>query len=164
MENINLINDIRNDALILMKSRPDISYLEAWSLAKKNLIGDNKAIDFEFQPFKLDLDLDNNQSITDENNDRVTFSDDSEEYYLKCAKEELSDIMTVSDYNLDQLKAYVIAHRMGADVSKFANTKYNAEQINFLAVLLSSGNDISRYLDNYTFDPKKEILNFADVE
>lgn len=42
IQTIGLIDNIRKDAKILMESRPNISYLEAYELARQNLIGSEK--------------------------------------------------------------------------------------------------------------------------
>lgn len=161
IQNVELIDDVRKDALILMKSRPEISYLEAFALARQNLIGEKNITDFSFKPFTVSLELDGKETETTSLDDSIILEDASASYYQKYANQELSSIIKVDDYNIDQLKAYVIAHKMGVDISKFASELYNASQINFLAVMLASGKSIDKYLTNYNFDPKVEFVNLA---
>ena len=162
--NVKLIDDIRKDALILMKSRPDLDYLEAFKLASENLIGDTKVTEFEAKPFTYTSDLegyDNVEQPEVAEKEEVMF-ESNDNYYKDVATKELSHILNIDDYNNDQLKAYVIAHRMGVDISKFASELYSPEQVNFLAVMISSGADISDYLNNYNFNPVEEFSKIAD--
>ena len=47
---------------------------------------------------------------------------------------------------------------MGADLKKFISNIYSPEQINFIAILQVTGEDISRYINNSNFDINDETL------
>ena len=164
--NVKLIDDIRKDALILMQARPGLDYLEAFKLASENLIGETKVTDFEAKPFTYTSELEGYEKHdvveAKEGEKTEVMFDSNENYYKDLATKELSSVLNIDDYNNDQLKAYVIAHRMGVDISKFASELYSPEQINFLAVMLASGADISDYLNNYHFNPVEEFTKIAD--
>ncbi len=162
VQNIELIDDVRKDALILMKSRPNISYLEAYALARENLIGEKKITEFNFKPFTVSVELDGKVSENTVTNEEIV-EDSSATYYHEYAKKEFGNILKISDYTTDQLKAYVIAHKMGVDISKFASELYNPDQINFLAVMLASGKNIDKYLNDYNFVPKDEFLKIDEL-
>ncbi len=166
IENVELIDNIRNDALILMASRPNLSYPEAYSLARQNLIGDEKVTDITFKPFTVDINLNDKQQeeTFNESADEEIIEDTTISYYKQYAKDNLKGIINIDDYQDEQIKAYVIAHKMGVDISKFASELYDASQINFLAVMLASGKNIEAYLNNYNFDPKEELLKMADAK
>ncbi len=154
IQNVELIDDVRKDALLLMKSRPNIDYGEAFELARQNLIGEGKITEFTSKPFTVDIELDNDKS------DLFT---DGSHYYVQYAKDNFADILNPDEFTIDQLKAYVVAHRMGVDLKLLVDKNYNAEQINYLAVLLASGKSIDKYRNNYTFDPKEEFVKIADM-
>lgn len=169
IQNVELIDDIRKDALLLMKSRPEISYLEAFSLAKENLIGGSKITEFTFQPFNVDIQVENNNVIAESNNETPSgsqnnnFQDEDleKEFYMQEASS-ISSLIDLDKFNSEQIKAYLIAHRMGVDITKFADANYSKEQIDFLAVLLASDLPIDKYLNNYEFDPKEEFTLVAN--
>lgn len=166
IETIELIDDIRKDALILMSSRPNLSYLDAYNLARENLIGKEKVTDFKFQPFtvKINTDEKKQKETFALEDDEEAITDASSSYYEEYAEKELSGIINIKDYTLDQIKAYVVAHKMGVDISLYASELYNVEQINFLAVMLASGKSIDQYLNDYNFVPKDEFAKMANEE
>lgn len=162
IENVELIDDVRKDALILMKSRPELGYLEAFELAKNNLIGKNRITDYQFKPFTVSIETNNKEKKEEQKDIALEIKDDaSSPYYIDYAINNLSAFLNIKDYHVDQIKAYVIAHKMGVDISKFVNNKYNVEQINFLAVMSASGKDISMYLNNYDFVPQEEFAKIG---
>ena len=163
--NVKLVDDIRKDALLLMKSRPDLDYLEAFKLASENLVGDATVTEFEAKPFTYTVDLDGYDDVEnkDLDEDENVIFESNDNYYRDVAINELSSVLNIDDYTNDQLKAYVVAHKMGVDVSTFASELYSPEQVNFLAVMSASGADISKYLNNYNFNPVEEFATIADI-
>lgn len=171
IQNIELVDDIRKDALLLMKSRPELSYLEAFMLAKDNLIGQAKITEFEFQPFNVDIQIDSKNNEIDSNHvstNQETSSqtanpvvDDVEKEFYKNEASVISGLIDLDKYNTEQIKSYLIAHRMGVDITKIADVNYSKVQIDFLAVLLASGLPIDKYINNYEFDPKEEFTLVA---
>lgn len=156
IENVTLIDDIRKDALLLMQSR-GISYDEAFDLARQNLIGKSNVTEFETKKFDIDVDdeLIEKEDIFEEIKD---VEDSSIPYYLEIVEKELKGIVDPKEYNNDQIKAIVVAHQMGADLKSFISNIYSPEQINFIALLQVTGEDISRYKNNNNFDVNDEIL------
>lgn len=158
IQNVELVDDIRKDALLLMKSRPELSYLEAFMLAKDNLIGKSKITEFEFQPFTVDVQVEtNNKNVENKVQEEV----DPEKEFYKVEASAISNLIDLDKYTTEQIKSYLIAHRMGVDITKFANTNYSKEQIDFLAVLVASNLPIEKYLNNFEFDPKEEFTLVA---
>ncbi len=156
IQNVELVDDIRKDALLLMKSRPELSYLEAFMLAKENLIGSSKITEYEFSPFMVDIQVDN-ASKNRATNEEVEQREDTEKEFYKAEASAISGLIDLDKYTTEQIKSYLIAYRMGVDITKFASVNYSKEQIDFIAVLLASNLPIDKYINNYTFDPKEEF-------
>ncbi|MCM1053868.1 MAG: hypothetical protein NC483_07850 [Ruminococcus sp.] len=160
IKTMELIDGIRHDALILMNSRGDLTYPEAYDLARQNLIGDNAITDFQFKPLSISLELPNEKkdiNVTGNSELRgVTYMDDS--------IREIENIIDVTNYSQAQLKQYVIAHKMGVDISKFASELFSPEQVKFLSVMLASGRNIDKYLDDYNFDPATAFGDMTERE
>lgn len=182
IKNIELIDDVRNDALLLMKKNPDMSYEEAFDKAKKNLIGDEQINEFEFQPFEVDIDVDllNSEETTtsnDEQSDDIDLTDEEkddlevlqklemlDEDFYGNIKNQLSDRINVDEFNDEQLEQLYIASRMGVDITKIANNKFSSIQIKFLAVMLASGKNVDSYLLDYNFDPTEAFTEIIELE
>ena len=141
-KNLELRDNIRNDALLLMKDK-NISYEEAYEEAKQKLIGDQNINEFEFKPLTTVNLLD------------ATEDDNS---YLEKLKDKLKDVIKVDLFNEEQLEEYVISKEMGVDISKFADPGYNPNQIKYLSMQILIGKSIEKYQGNYEFDPEKEIV------
>jgi len=140
-KNLELRDNIRNDALLLMKDK-NISYEEAYEEAKQKLIGNQNINEFEFKP------------LTTVNSLEATEDDNS---YLRELKNKLNDVINVELFNEEQLEEYAISKEMGVDISKFADPGYNPDQIKYLSMQILIGKSIEKYHGNYEFDPEKEI-------
>lgn len=159
IKTMELIDGIRHDALILMNSRPGLSYTEAYDLARQNLIGDNNITDFQFKPLSISLEI----TDTKKNIDGDSTFESSNLTYMDESIKEISRIIDVANYDQAQLKQYVVAHKMGVDISKFASELYSPEQIKFLSIMLASGRNVDKYLDDYNFDPAIAFVEIADI-
>lgn len=146
---IKLYDDIRNDALILMKENPSLKYQDAFKQAKESLIGNINIKDFEFKPFTIELDSSLNKNSSEELID--------EEDYFTYLKKQLKDYINVDEFTEEQLKAYNIAVQMNVDITKFADKNFSPKQIEALCLLSASGRNIDKYIHNYDFEPTKVI-------
>lgn len=124
-----------------------------------------KITEFSQPPLSVVMNIDGKKQTSESesniNKNDTIFENDSDSYYRAEAEKELKGKLNIADYTTDQLKAYVVAHKMGVDVSKFASELYSVEQINFLAMLVTMGKDISKYIDNYNFDAGAEFVKMA---
>lgn len=156
IKNIELYDDIRNDALILMGENPNLQYQEAFKQAKENLIGDINICDFEFKPFNVEIDseLNNIASRVDSNKD---------DYYTSV-RNKLAEYINVEEFTEAQLEEYNIAIQMGVDITKFADNNFSPSQIKTLCLLVASGKDIDKYRYDYDFDPKKIVEEMIAIE
>lgn len=151
IKNLELRDNIRNDALIIMKNNPDLSYEDAYEQAKENLIGNQSIIDFEFKP----LTTVNNMNITEEQSIQTT----TDNPYLDDIKNRLKNDIDVEKFSEEQLEEYNISKEMGIEISSFADPGYNPEQIKYLSTQILVGKPINQYIGNYTFDPDREIIS-----
>lgn len=192
IKNIELIDNIRTDALILMKNNPNMSYEEAYEKAKQNLIGDEKINSFEFKPFEVEVDesLISNQQPVEEsketkientevkeeiNNDNISEEEKKDleilkelesldvDYYENIRKQ-LSDIIDVTKFDNDQIEQLYIGQKMGVDITKIFNNKLTSQQIKFLCVMLATGRDITNYVINPDFDVEEAFAEIANQE
>lgn len=153
---IELIDDIRNDALILMKENPNLKYQEAFKLAKEELIGKSSIYDFKFKPFTIEYD--------DSLNKKADSKKDEEGDYFLDVKNRLSKYINVEDYSTEQLKEYNIALQMGVDITKIADNKFSPKQLKVLCLLLASGKSIEDYRYNYDFNPSDVMVEMVNKE
>lgn len=185
IKNVELIDDVRNDALILMRENSNISYEEAFEKAKVNLIGDEKISEFKFQPFEVEIDedllknsLNNEKSASSEQpSEQIELTDEQKEDlevlekldgldtdFYENIRNQLKDIINVSEFNDDQLEQLYIGSRMGVDITKIANNKFQPAQIKFLCVMMASGKNIDVYTTDYNFDPEQAFVEIAQQE
>lgn len=140
MDRLELIDDIRNYALNLMKKDPNLDYAEATKQAKLEIIGyDIKITDYNEEKVKVE-----NEIIED-----ISYKD--------LAFKELGDMIKTDLYSDLQLKEIVIAKRMGVNVESFINIFFTPEQIRFITFIAIAKQDITPYTTNLTFDPKEEM-------
>lgn len=149
IKNVELLDNIRTDALILMKQNPSISYSDAYNKAKEALINNQKITEYEYKPFTVD--------ISDELLDKKVKNVSEEEYYSDI-KNLLKDKVNISDFSNEQLKQLAIATKMEIDIQKIADKNYSPEQMRVLAALLSSGVNVDKYLGDYSFKPSDIFL------
>lgn len=81
--------------------------------------------------------------------------------YKQIAKEELPQSIKVELYSDAQLKEIIIAHRMGVDVASFVNIFFTPEQLEYITLISAIGMDITPYITDLKFDPKKERENLG---
>lgn len=160
IKTMELIDGIRHDALILMDSRKDLTYPEAYDLARQNLIGDSVITDFQFKPLSISLEIPNEKKEIKVTSD----ADLMGATYMDESIRDIEKIINIENYSQAQLKQYVIAHKMGVDISKFASELFSPEQVKFLSVMLASGRNIDQYLDDYNFDPALAFVDMAERE
>ena len=152
---IELYDDIRNDAIILMKENPNLKYSEAFSMAKEELIGNTKISDFEFKPFNVEID-DNLNKVASKKEEKVKNEKvETEDDYYTSVKKKLSEYINVDDFSDEQIDEFNIALQMGVDITKYADNKFSPKQLKTLCLLVASGKDIDNYRYDYNFDPTK---------
>ena len=169
--NIELVDDIRSVALNLMKEKPELSYADAYEMARKNLIGETKVTDYVAPPLKVVYKNENGEEVVlyeempsiaemepikEHRSDG--YSAEVTNYYEQYVKDNLPTIDPYQ-YTIDQLKSLVVAHKMEVDINLLADPNYSPKQIDFLAIMAASGRDIKKYKGNYTFDPTVEFGN-----
>lgn len=149
-KNVELIDDIRNDALILMSHDPNLSYLEAYNKAMKELIGDKNILSADLSEFDINISA---NLIKSKNNNK--------DLYLEQLKDMLSEDIDVSMFDKQQLRELSMGKKIGIDIKQIADNNYNPSQIKCLCIMLSMGKDIDEYKGNYTFDPLEVFKNIA---
>jgi len=149
MERLEMMDDVRKYANLLMISDPNLQYNEATNRAKKELFGRD-----------LDLVRYNEKEAQKENKVEV----DDTVSYVELASRELSKDIRVELYSEEQLKEIIIAKRMGVNVEDFINIFYTPLQIRVITMASSLGRDITPYVTNLYFDPEEEMekLKHAD--
>lgn len=148
-DKVQLIDDIRKDALILMQSR-DIPYEEAYEICRENLVNSTKVTEFEAQPLSVEIGDIIPSKINQESSSKTL-----EEIIYNTLK----DTINMEEYTSEQLEEYYIAFKMGVDINKFIRKEWNPAQIRFLSIMLASGLDIKDYVNDINFDAEKA---FAD--
>ena len=144
---IELYDDIRNDALILMRKNSNLKYQEAFKQAKEALIGDINIRDFEFKPFSVEVE----PSLNKNGSENII----EEEDYFTYLKKQLKEYINVDEFTEEQLKEYNIAIQMNVDITKFADKRFSPKQIKTLCLLSASGKNIDKYIHEYDFEPTK---------
>ncbi len=151
LRNLELIDDIRTDAKILIENNPELSYYDAYEQAKKALIGDENIIEYDYTSF-IDKSSFSENSLEDEENG-----------FYDNLKKNLKDKIDVEQYSNEQLEQYMISTTMGLDISTFANPIFTPEQIKFLSIALVSGEDITRFLNKPNFNAEEEMKALQDI-
>lgn len=155
-KNLELIDDIRTDALILMKQNPDLNYLDAYEQARKELIGDESIINYVYEEFSDNM-------VIGKDNIELEKKDKEDDYY-ETLKAELKDLIDVDNYSEEQLIQYMIGKTMGLDINRFANPVFTPDQIKFLCIALVSGENIDRFIKNPSFDADSEMRLLQKME
>ena len=181
IKNVELIDDVRNDALIIMKNNPEMQYDEAYEKAKQNLIGDENIKEFEFRPFQVEIDDEllsssNEENLSDDSN-QIELSDEAKENielynklepladdFYSSIREQLKDLINVSEFDDNQIEQLYIGLRMGIDIKKIANNKFSSSQLKFLCVMLASGNNVDKYIEDVNFNPALAFAEMAQQE
>ena len=149
-KNLELRDNILNDALKLMEENSNLSYEDAYEQAKQNLIGNQEINSFVFKPLTTSINMSSKkeEQVKEENDDP----------YIKDIKNRLKDDIDVEKFTEEQLEEYIISKEMGLNITKFADPGYNPEQIKYLSMQVLVGKPIDKYVGNYTFDPEREIV------
>lgn len=145
IKNIELLDNIRTDALLLMKENPNLDYLEAYKIAKEQLISDSKITEYVDKPFSVEIQDELLNFNEKSKSDNLSYDDE--------IKELLKDKIDISGFTNEQLKQLAISTKMEIDITKIADKKYSPEQIKVLAVMMSIGKNIDKYIGNYDFKP-----------
>ena len=132
MERLKLIDDIRTQALALMAEDTNLTYDVASMKAKNELVGEDTITKYH-------------QGI------------DMKDTIMDIAKKELGEDIRVDLYQEAQLKEMIVANRLGVDVDSFVSIFLTPEQIHFITLVALKGDDISRYMLDFQFDPKEEM-------
>jgi len=149
-KNLELRDNILNDALKLMEENPNLSYDAAYEQAKQNLIGNQEINSFVFKPLTTSINISSNS--------KEQIKEDVEDPYLEDIKKRLKDDIDVEKYTEEQLEEYIISKEMGLDITKFADPGYNPDQIKYISMQVLVGKPIDKFIGNYTFDPEREIV------
>ena len=160
IKNLELIDDIRRDAIIFMEQDSSLDYIKATNKARENLIGNQKITSVDLKPFTVNID--DSLTVNDNIND-ISKPHEEEDLYLKELKEKLKGIINVDIYDKEQLRQILIGKEMGINIDtlkKIADNKYSYEQIRYLCVMSTCGMDISKYIGDYDFNP---LQAFAEL-
>ena len=144
MDRLEMIDDIRKYANLLMLSNPNINYAEATKKAKISLFG--REINF----------LQSNVAEKNQNIEEFALS------YIDIARRELDGDFRLDLYTEEQLKEIIIAKRMGIAVEEFMNIFYTPLQIRTITLAASLGRDIKPYTTNLYFDPEVEMRKLEE--
>jgi hypothetical protein len=161
IKNIELIDDVRTDALILMKNDPSLTYDQAYIQAKQKLIGDENINSFEFKPFEVELDssLVNETPKTEETgNEPVEEKVETKEEAIATLDE---NIIPTDDMSEEEVKdaEEVLKQLEGLDTDYYGSirnqlsgiidvSKFNDDQIEQLYVGHKMGVDITKIFNN----------------
>lgn len=140
MDRLKLIDDIRKKALDYMEADSNLTYDVASSKAKKELTGENVSITKYHQGI------------------------DMKDTILEIAKRELGEDIRVELYQEEQLKEMIVANRLGVDVGSFVSIFLTPEQIHFITLATLKGEDVTRYMLDFQFDPEEEMNKLMSEE
>ncbi len=140
MERLKLIDDIRTQALSMMKEDANLSYEDASKKARMELTGEDTLITRYHQGIEM------------------------KKSYLEIAKKEISSNIRVDLYQEDQLKEMIVASRLGVDLEEFINIFLTPDQIHFITLASLKGEDVTKYVMNLYFDPKEEMERLMSEE
>lgn len=160
-KNLELRDGILRDARIIMNNNPNISYEEAFNMAKKELIGDYDILSLDVKNFDINIDdnllKNNTDNVLKDDNENIpnnTLSEVDKELYNP-----IMDKIDITKYDKAQLKQYLIGDNMGVDITLFANPNFSPKQIKFLCVMMTAGKDVDQLFTNYDFDPNEVFAN-----
>ena len=140
MDRLEMIDDIRKYANLLMLSDPSLDYAAASKKAKVELFG---------QDLNVPRYVEEETAIENETTENVS--------YGEIASRELANTIRVELYTEEQLKEIIIAKRMGVNVDEFINIFYTPMQIRVITMASALGKDITPYTTNLYFDPEEEM-------
>ena len=144
MDRLEMIDDIRKYANLLMLQESGLNYADATKKAKIDLFGS---------------ELNFLKHTQEENGIEIEDSDIS---YIEIANRELAGKIRVDLYTEEQLKEIIIAKRMGVDVESFINIFYTPMQIRVITLAAALDRDITPYTTNLYFDPKTEMKKLEE--
>lgn len=140
MQRLEMIDDIRKYANLLMLEDPTLDYAKATDRAKVEIFGENLNVP-KYAITSKSVEVDSKVKKT----------------IKEIAAEETGGAIRVELYTDEQLKEIIIAKRMGVQVEEFINIFYTPEQIRVITLAYSMGKDITSYANNLYFDPKSEM-------
>lgn len=140
MQRLEMIDDIRKYANLLMLEDPTLDYAKATDRAKVEIFGENLNVP-KYTITSKSVEVDSKVKKT----------------IKEIAAEETGGAIRVELYTDEQLKEIIIAKRMGVQVEEFINIFYTPEQIRVITLAYSMGKDITSYANNLYFDPKSEM-------
>lgn len=158
IKNIELIDDVRNDALILMRNNPDLTYEQAYTQAKEKLIGNESIGSFEFKPFEVEVD----SNLVNEENSDLKNDTETLENAIETLNANSLPVDEISDEKLkEEIKDNQEALQLleGLDTDYYGNirnqltniidvTKFNDDQIEQLYIGYKMGVDITKIFNN----------------
>lgn len=145
MQRLEMIDDIRKYANLLMLEDPTLNYAEATARAKQEIFGQDLNVPkYTLTSKSVEVEVKAKKSLKD------------------IAREETGGAIRVELYTEEQLKEVIIAKRMGVQVEEFINIFYTPEQIRVITLAYSMGKDITSYANNLYFDPKSEMRKLEE--
>lgn len=147
MDRLEMIDDIRKYANLLMLNNPDLDYAEATKKAKLDLFG---------KELNVTRYIEEEQQVESETVENIS--------YEEIATRELAGSIRVELYTEEQLKEIIIAKRMGVAVEEFINIFYTPLQIRVITMTAALGRDITPYTNNLYFDPEEEMKKLEETE
>ena len=146
MERLQMLDDVRNYANLLMQQDNSLNYAEATKKAKLELFGTE---------LNITSYVEEEEIITKEIEETVT--------YTAIAEKELGDKIRIGLYTEEQLKEILIAKRMGVPVEEFVNIFYTPKQLRVITMASSLGQDIKPYTTNLYFDADEEMAKLQGL-
>lgn len=145
MQRLEMIDDIRKYANLLMLEDPTLDYAKATDRAKMEIFGQDLNVPkYVITSKSVDVDVKSKKTLKE------------------IAAEETGGAIRVELYTEEQLKEIIIAKRMGVQVEDFINIFYTPEQIRVITLAYSMGKDITSYANNLYFDPKSELRKLEE--
>ena len=147
MDRLEMIDDIRKYANLLMLKDSSLDYASATKKAKLELFG---------RDLNVSSYIETEEQVENETEDNVS--------YGEIASRELAGSIRVELYTEEQLKEIIIAKRMGVNVDEFINIFYTPLQIRVITMASALGRDITPYTTNLYFDPEEEMRKLEESE
>lgn len=145
MQRLEMIDDIRKYANLLMLEDPKLDYAKATDRAKMEIFGQDLNVPkYSITSKGVEVDVKKEKTLKD------------------IAFEETGGVIKVELYTEEQLKEIIIAKRMGVQIEEFVNIFYTPEQIRVITLAYSMGKDITSYTNNLYFDPKSEMKKLEE--
>ena len=145
MERLQMLDDVRKYANLLMKKDPNLDYASATKKAKLEMFG-------------IELNIPSYGEVDDAKEKKK-----KKISYASIAEKELGDMIRIELYTDEQLKEIIIAKRMGIHVEEFINIFYTPKQIRVITMASALGQDITSYTTNLYFDADQELEKLSNL-